>query len=91
MSATWTATATAWTATAPAAVVAKSTLVATAGAKLTTEDIQFVNNADHAVAVDGVGAGVTSLEGVDGAADVALLFQNVVPLEGNGQRAVLEE
>ena len=54
-------------------------------------EVEVVDDAEHAVGVDGVGPGVTPLRSGDAAADVAALTQNVIPLEGDIEAAVAEK
>ena len=56
-----------------------------------SEDVEAVDEVEHAVAVDAVVFRVPTHRGGDGAADVALIAQDVKHLEGDGGGVALEE
>ena len=62
-----------------------------ASAATATEDVELVDDVDHAVGVDGIVARVTLLDSRDLTADVAALVENIVPLESDGECVALEE
>ena len=62
-----------------------------ATAAATAEDVELVDDVDHAVGVDGIVARVTLLDSRDLTADVAALVENIVPLESDGECVALEE
>ena len=55
------------------------------------EDVYAVDGVEHGVAVNTVILGVAALHGVDGAAEVALLVQDVIKLQRHGKGVVLKE
>lgn len=59
-------------------------IAASAPYTMTSEKIQAVDEVKHAVAVDGVVAHVGAGSGVDHAAHIALLVEDVVELQGDG-------
>ena len=58
---------------------------------LAAQDVEAIDDAKHAVLVDGVVARVSAHEGIDGSADVGLLTQDVVDFEHHGKGATTEE
>ena len=58
---------------------------------LTAEDVEFVDEVEHDVRVDGVAPRVAALLRGDGAADVALLVQDVVELQAHSCCVAFEE
>ena len=55
------------------------------------EYVEFVDDMEHAIGVEGHVPGVATHRGVDGAGDVALLTENVVELQHDGERLAFEE
>ena len=45
----------------------------------------------HGIAVDAVILGITALHGIDDAAEIALLVQDVIELQADGERFASEE
>lgn len=58
---------------------------------LSSEEVQAVADVEQGVGVDAVILRVAALHGVDGAAVVALLVEDVVQLQADGERLALEE
>lgn len=75
---------------ARAAAVAVLFFLVTGGA-LAIEDVEAVDEVDHAIGVDGVVPRVAAHLCVDGAAHVALLVQDVVELQADGGGVAFEE
>ena len=61
------------------------------GSLLSTEDIQLVDEVDHEVGIDGIGPGVATHHGIDCTAHIALLLQDIVELQADSSRLVLQE
>ena len=86
------ATASSSTAAATAVATAEATESTHSLSRLTVaEDVETVDDVKHAVLVDGVVARVAALSGADHTADVALLAEDVVGLEGYSEQFASEE
>ena len=74
----------AWACSGPAATTAEGILAA-------AEQVQAVDDMQHAIAGDGVVFGIGAPHRRDGTAEGGLLVQDVVELQGDGEGLTLEE
>ena len=58
---------------------------------LSDKDADAVDCVKHGIGVDGIIAWVAALVSVDSAADVALIAQNIIPFQTDGQSSRSEE
>lgn len=58
---------------------------------LASEEIELVDDMQHGVTVDAVVPCISTLDGVEGTAEVALLVEQVIELDAHGERFAFEE
>ena len=80
----------AWACSGPAATTARTSAEAE-GILTAAEQVQTVDDMQHAIAGDGVVFGIGATHRRDGTAEGGLLVQDVVELQGDGEGLTLEE